>query len=266
MNQATLLPLANKKVMVTRPAHQASQLITLLETAGATIVCQPLIEIVALDNPAAAIEQVRALPDTDIAIFISQNAVNHGFNLIEHYAALPAQTKLATVGAGSARLLQQRSGRRVDITPVDQYNSEGLLAHPALQHVTDKRITIFRGVGGRNLLADSLRERGAKVDYAEVYQRQCPQIDIAALQAQWQTQPIDFICITSGEGLQNLINHISKQTTPAQLRADILNCQLIIVNKRLATLLAKNAFTKPPIITDNVSDKAIVNAIIKTLD
>lgn len=266
MNQTTLLPLSNKKIMVTRPAHQAGQLIALLEAKGATVVCQPLIEIVALNDPAAAIEQVQALSQTDIAIFISQNAVTHGVNLIEQYASLPPQLKLATVGAGSAKLLAQRSRRRVDIMPSEQYNSEGLLTQPALQELSNKRIIIFRGIGGRNLLAETLRERGANVSYAEVYQRQCPEIDLAKLQADWQTQAVNIICITSGEGLQNLIANISKKTATAQLRTDILNCQLIIVNKRLSALVEDNAFSKKPIISDNVSDKAIVDAIIKTLD
>lgn len=264
MSQNTPLPLSNKHIMVTRPAHQASQLIALLEQAGAKIHCQPLIEIVAINEPVAAIERVKALPHTDIAIFISQNAVSHGMNLIAQHGKLPPNVKLATVGLGSAALLEQLAARAVDIMPLDDYNSEGLLAHPALQNIRDKSITIFRGIGGRNLLAETLRERGAKVEYAEVYQRHCPEIDLQQLEALWQSHPIDAICITSGEGIENLVTNISKKTAPKQLRADILNTQLVIVNKRLEPLVHKYGFTKTPIITDNVSDTAIVDAIIKS--
>ena len=251
--------------MVTRPAHQASQLIALLEQAGAQTYCQPLIEIAALNNPTAAIERVKALPQTDIAIFISQNAVTHGMNLIALHGGLPSNVKLATVGLGSATLLEQLAHRAVDIMPLDNYNSEGLLSHPALQNITNKSITIFRGLGGRNVLADTLRERGAKVEYAEVYQRHCPDIDLQQLEVLWQTRPIDTICITSGEGIENLITNISKKAAPKQLSADILNTQLVIVNKRLEPLVAKYGFTKPAIITDNVSDTAIVDAIINNI-
>lgn len=263
MSQNTPLPLSNKHIMVTRPAHQASQLIALLEQAGAKIHCQPLIEIVAINKPVAAIERVKALPQTDIAIFISQNAVSHGMNLIAQHGGLPSTVKVATVGLGSATLLEQLANRAVDIMPLDDYNSEGLLAHPALQNITDKTITIFRGLGGRNLLAETLRERGAKVDYAQVYQRHCPDIDLQQLETLWQSHPIDTICITSGEGIENLVTNISKKAAPQQLRTDILNTQLVIVNKRLEPLVHKYGFTKPPIITDNVSDSAIVDAIIK---
>ncbi len=257
------LPLTNKHIMVTRPAHQASALIHLLEQTGARVYCQPLIEISAIDKPAAAIEQVKKLSNTNIAIFISQNAVTHGVRLIQQYGALPEQLKLATVGLGSATLLETLASRPVDIIPQNAYHSEGLLAHPALQNVDGQTITIFRGIGGRNLLAETLRERGAKVDYAEVYQRRCPQINLQQLAKMWQQQPIDAICITSAEGLDNLVANISKKTAPEQLRAAILNCRLVIVNQRIESQLQQHGFTQTPIITDNVSDKAIVDAIIK---
>ncbi|VAW91373.1 hypothetical protein MNBD_GAMMA23-1055, partial [hydrothermal vent metagenome] len=156
-------PLTNKHIMVTRPAHQASKLIHLLEQAGAQVYCQPLIEIIAIDKPITAIERVKKLNTTDIVIFISQNAVTHGMQLIQQQGTLPAQLKLATVGLGSASLLETLTNRPVDIIPQNAYNSESLLAHPALQNVDGKTITIFRGIGGRNLLAETLRERGAQV-------------------------------------------------------------------------------------------------------
>lgn len=266
MSQNKPLPLTNSHIMVTRPAHQADALINLLVANGAKIFCQPLIEIIPVTISKPSIEVLKSLPQTDIAIFISQNAVTHGVNLINQYGGLASNLKLATVGLGSAKLLEQLTNRSVDIMPQDNYNSEGLLAHPELQNVANKRITIFRGIGGRTLLADTLRERGAQVEYAEVYQRQLPQIDLDQLETIWQTQPIDTICITSGEGLENLVSNILKSTAPEQLRADILNTQLVIVNKRLESLVHKHGFTKPPIITDNVSDKAIVDAIIKNRD
>lgn len=263
MSQNTSLPLSNTHIMVTRPAHQASQLIQLLEAAGATILCQPLIEIVAIAEPLEAIQCVEDLAQTDIAIFISQNAVRHGMDLIQNYAALPDHVKLATVGLGSATLLEQLSSRAVNIMPVKNFNSEGLLAHPELQNVTDKTITIFRGMGGRNLLADTLRSRGAHVHYAEVYQRKQPRLDLQKLANAWQQRAVDYICITSGAGIENLASNITRDDAPPSLRANILNAQLVIVNKRLESLLQKNGFTKPAIITDNVSDNDIVDAIIK---
>ena len=277
MTDHSFLPLDNKRIMVTRPAHQAGHLLALLESAGASTFCQPLIDIVPLEtahyqneiNPDEikqnAIKLIKALPDTDIVIFISQNAIAHGLELISQNGQLPSSVKLATVGAGSAKLLEELTQRSVDITPAKQFNSEGLLEHPDLQHIQGKRITIFRGIGGRSLLADTLRQRGAKVEYAEVYQRQAPKIDLSELEKKWQQQPADAICITSGEGLQNLIDKLNEASTSSTFRSTICNSQLVIVNERLQKQISDFGFTKKPIITDNVSDKAIVDAIIRTL-
>ncbi len=256
-------PLANRHIMVTRPAHQASTLIQLLEQAGAQVYCQPLIAIQAIENPETAIAQVQKLEHTDIAIFISQNAVTHGIDLIQQYTRLPAKLQLATVGLGSAKLLEKRAGRAVEIMPQTSYNSEGLLAHPLLQNVAGKNISLFRGIGGRNLLANTLRERGANVEYVEVYQRNCPDIDLQQLEKSWQVNPIDTICITSAEGLENLVTVISEKTAAEQLRAAILDCKIVIVNQRIEPKLQHYGFTQTAIITDNVSDKAIVDAIIR---
>ncbi|MBN4080285.1 uroporphyrinogen-III synthase [Beggiatoa alba] len=266
MNQISHLPLANKHIMVTRPAHQASQLIRLLEQAGARIYCLPLIKIIAIVQPTAAIAQVKQLEQTDIAIFISQNAVIHGFQLIQQQGGLPSHIKLATVGQGSANLLEKTAQRPVEIVPQGSYNSEGLLAHPLLQNVSTQKITIFRGIGGRNLLADSLRKRGADVEYAEVYQRHQPIINLQQLAKDWHKHAIDYICITSGEGLENLVSKLSEKSTSKSLRTDILNCHLVIVNRRLESLVKKYKFSQPVIIADNVTDKAIVDAIIKQAD
>jgi len=59
---------------------------------------------------------------------------------------------------------------------------------------------IFRGEGGRELLADTLRQRGARVEYAECYRRIKPQADTTPL----QQQHFDAVIVTSSEGLQNL--------------------------------------------------------------
>ena len=75
---------------------------------------------------------------------------------------------------------------------------------PVMQADAGRKIDIFRGDGGRELLGDTLRARGAAVEYAACYQRALPQSDPAPLLAAWARGEIDAVTVTSSEGLANL--------------------------------------------------------------
>ncbi len=112
---------------------------------------------------------------------------------------LPVNLKIATVGQGSANALHDLGISQV-IVPQDQFDSEGLLALPELQNVAGWQVLIFRGDGGRELLGDTLRARGATVEYACCYQRSKSQLDVDALLA---SAP-DAISVTSSEAMGHL--------------------------------------------------------------
>ncbi len=59
------------------------------------------------------------------------------------------------------------------IAPQDGFDSEAVIALPefAADAVRGRKVLIFRGDGGRELLADTLRERGASVEYVTCYRR-----------------------------------------------------------------------------------------------
>src|SRR3990167_7545431 len=112
---------------------------------------------------------------------------------------LPPALKIATVGQGSAKALHELGIAEV-IAPAEHFDSEGLLALPELQNVAGWRVLILRGDGGRELLGDTLRARGATVEYAACYRRSKPQQDIAAL---IDAVP-DALTVTSSEALDHL--------------------------------------------------------------
>ncbi len=193
------LPLAGLKIVVTRPRAQALQLNRRIEQAGGIPLLYPLLDIAPAPNPAALDEQVARLGKFDLAVFISPNAVNYGMAAIRAAGAMPAGLKVAAVGQGSARALRQQ-GVSAIIAPQDRFDSEALLGLPELQQVRGWRVMIFRGNGGRELLGDSLRARGAEVEYAECYVRSKPPLDLAGLLA---ARP-DALTITSSEALAYL--------------------------------------------------------------
>jgi len=163
-------------VLVTRPAHQAGRLCALVEACGGHPVPFPALAILDPSDPTAARDRLRAANDFDLLLFVSANAVERAAPWLPR-ALRPA---LGAVGEGTARTLRA-AGLEATILPTTSADSEGLLALPALQAMRGKRVLIVRGEGGRPLLGDELRARGAEVHFAEVYRRALPEAVVAPL-------------------------------------------------------------------------------------
>ncbi len=244
-------------VMVTRPAHQAEPLCKLIEGAGGRPYRFPLLEIQPPEAPLHEIQsQLDQLTEFDIAIFISPNAVERGIKLIQERGNLPKQLQLATVGQGSARLMTRLLGRKPDFCAPPPFNSEALLTNTGMQNLSERNIIIFRGNGGREVLAETLRSRGAKVEYCEVYRRICPKFAPATLTQAWEHGKISVITITSGEGLRNLV-HLAGSVNQHWL----FQTPLVLINRRLATLARELGFKQQLLITNEASDSAMIDAI-----
>ncbi len=192
----------------------------------------PLLEIEAVRDDQSLREQISRLQQTHLAIFISPNAVRFGMAAIRASGALPASLKIATVGQGSARALHELGIDHV-IVPADRFDSEGLLALPELQNVAGRRVMIFRGDGGRELLGDTLTARGATVEYVTCYLRSKPELDTGALLA---AKP-DAITVTSSEAL----NHLLEMLDAAQLRS-VLAIPLFVPHERIASAAARQGW------------------------
>ena len=236
---ATDCDLTGIGVLVTRAIHQAGPLCDLIQAQGGTPQLLPALEISDPLDPTPIQTLLAQLDRFDIAIFISPNAVTHGLAQLPGHT-LPPDLKIGAVGAGTARALQY-AGVGTHIVPEDRFDSEALLATPALQQVTGRRIIIFRGEGGRPLLGDSLRQRGAEVVYAEVYRRVRPETDVSELLSRWSSD-VQIVTTTSNDILNNLSQMLGEegasrlQTTPVvvisermSIRAQELGCKQVIL-------------------------------------
>lgn len=195
------LPLAGRGILVTRPTEQSDNLAKKIRDAGGEAIIFPAMEIVPVRDEVLA-QRITQLPTYDAAIFISPNAVHHGLAAIDAPHEWPEQVRIYALGPGTARALRHHGLQKV-IVP-DGQDSEALLALPSLCAVNDQRIVIFRGVSGRALLAETLRARGATVDYAECYRRVRPDSDAGPIIARWSVGEIHAVTINSAETLHNL--------------------------------------------------------------
>ncbi|MDE2600197.1 MAG: uroporphyrinogen-III synthase [Rhodocyclaceae bacterium] len=202
------MSLRGRHVVVTRPAGQATHLAEALVAAGATPVLFPVLAIGPLDDNTALVERIIALDRYDFAVFVSPNAVAMGLHEVLTRRAWPAHLRVATVGHSSESALQAHdlAGQEKQVLcPQGRFDSEALLELPELQDVQGRRVVIFRGDGGRELLADTLRRRGAEVDYASCYTRRCPTHSPDGLLRLWEAGRLDAVTVTSSEGLHNLV-------------------------------------------------------------
>ena len=223
------LPLSGLRILVTRPRDQAAALAQALATAGGVPVLFPLLDIAPVADTSVLCEQISRLAQFDLAIFISPNAVQHGMAaILAGPGKLPAQ--VATVGQGSAKALRAAGVASV-IAPTGRADSEGLLALPELADVAGKRGMILRGDGGRELLGDTLKARGATVEYATCYRRgKSRQGGDELLRA----QP-DVITVTSSEALRHLRDMLAPDSPSGQARCySVLATPLFVPHPRIA--------------------------------
>jgi len=281
--------LASITVVNTRPEEQAKALTASLEKLGATVFENPVIEISDLTDTLNSNSVQKNLAQCDILIFVSANAVKYFFRLIAtQNIDLNKGSRLplwATVGKSTANVLAQQSlallGKTIsaDIFPQRGSDSESLLKHPEFSDCSGKKILIVRGLGGREFLAEQLRIRGADVDYLEVYQRRCPQCETAEksrkLLQRWQSQKIDFIIITSSEGLVNLLTILGgalyteaniEQLDHSQALYLLASSKILVVHEKIAAKARKLGFMQDIIVAEKANNEAIIEALLNNCE
>jgi uroporphyrinogen-III synthase len=242
-------------VVNTRPAHQAESLSQLISQDGGKPIEFPVIEISPPIQSEFLQTQLSTLNEANLAIFISANAVDAAVSLLGGAEHWPENVTIASVGRATSSKLKEY-GLAVELTAPKPFNSEALLATPELGNISDKKIKIFRGEGGRALLGDTLRSRGANVDYVECYRRLVPDSDTTVLTQCWDEERDPIIVVTSNEGLRNLTKMIA-----SEYQQNLLASPLVVVSERAVSLAGELGFEKKPELTTTVSNEAIVEAI-----
>jgi uroporphyrinogen-III synthase len=205
--------LAGRVILVTRPAGQGEHLADLLRAAGAEPFLFPTLAIEPVPPSAHAAVLLRHPGAFGWAVFVSVNAVVHGLPLILAAGAWPPRLRAAAVGASTAAALRARGVREV-LAPPAGGDSESLLALAPMQQVSGERVLVIRGAGGRELLADTLRARGAQVEYVECYRRVRPAADPEPLRIRLRLGELDAVTAASGESLVNLLDLAGAHSAP----------------------------------------------------
>ena len=282
-------PLAGLSIVITRPREQAANLAQRISQAGGQTILFPLLDISPVSDVQPLYALISRLHEFDLAIFISPNAVRYGMEAIiaagkltspgqpgpnnfvpsantsetnnhatknnvgvltAQNSMLPATLKVAAIGQSSVRALHNYGVTNI-IAPQDRFDSEALLALPELNQVSGWRTVIFRGNGGRELLGDTLKARGASVEYITCYQRTQSHQDASLL---FSANP-DAITVTSSEALDYLWNMLDN-TGQKQLAA----IPLFVPHARIAETAYKLGWN--PITLTDAGDDGMLSGLI----
>jgi uroporphyrinogen-III synthase len=170
--------------------------------------------------------------------------------------AWPGSLQPAAVGQGTVKALLAH-GVAGCIAPTERFDSETLLALPALakEAVAGKRVAIFRGDGGRELLADTLRQRGATVDCITCYRRSGPSDGVAPLLRAWRADQLDALTVSSSEGLRHLLELLDGEG-----RDFLQKTPLFVPHARIAESAAALGLSN--IILSGAADAGIMAALL----
>ena len=235
-------------VLLTRPDGSNESLAAKLNEKGFETLVQPVLQIESLAS--VQTEPVMNLDRYDFVIFISINAVHCGLpKLLEFWPQWPVSLRWLAVGKGTSDALAI-----YDILSdfPDQAGSEGLLALPVLSEVTDKKVLIVRGLGGRETLKTVLTRRGGMVDYLEVYER----VPVPGYQQTLANcdSVVSIAVATSVQSLVELVNALGVQ--------EVAKLGLVVPSARIRD--AANEFGLQNVyIAGSADDEALLSTILR---
>lgn len=263
INKVSEISLTGLQVLVTRPPSQATELIAALKGASAEPIAFPVMAIEAIEegDRSTAVQAIkRTVMDLDQyqhVIFISTNAVNCAFYWIEQYwPQMPVGIQYYAIGTATAKTLNNYGLESQAAT--GSMNSEALLALPSLQQLSGQKVVVFRGVGGREHLGDVMRQRGAQLEYSEVYRRKALKPPAGNLSQILKTHKQLLLSVSSGETLENLLQLAKTDSVEELLKTK----PLLLPGQRVATLARQQGFQQV-LIAENAGVAAFITELEK---
>jgi uroporphyrinogen-III synthase len=167
-------------LIVTRPQAQALPWVRDLRALGQPAQALPLIAIAPVLDPAPVQAAWHRLPAYNLLMFVSANAVLQFFAWRPAGCSWPSSLRAGATGPGTtAALIECGVPAAAVVQPAADavtLDSEALWAQLQHQEWAGRQVLVVRGEDGRDWLADTLRARGARLDFVAAYQRVLPSL------------------------------------------------------------------------------------------
>jgi uroporphyrinogen-III synthase len=198
------MPLAGRRILITRAPRQASELAHRLREFGATPIMVPTIEIGPPSSYATLDAALASLADFDLAAFTSANAVEAYQERAQFLSVLATPTRIAAVGPATARALQA-IGLHVDVMPAT-FTAEAL-AETLASQMRGCRVLLVLAEDAPTVLRNALAAAGADVTVAAAYRNRIPEASLAAVTSLFADAAAypDAVTFTSASTAANLV-------------------------------------------------------------
>jgi uroporphyrinogen III methyltransferase / synthase len=219
------LPLAGKRIVITRARSQARALAKAIEEFGGEVIEFPTIEIEPAANLSALDEAIKNLRRYDWLMFTSVNGVELFFERLD--GLNPGNHELrglgfAAIGPETASRLKA-AGVKKGLLPAT-FRAEGILDMLQPEAMRGQRVLIPRAAKAREVLPETLRRWGAHVDVIEAYRTVTPKTDTGKLTAALGRGQIDMITFTSSSTVANFAELFDGQSLPVILGETPIAC------------------------------------------
>jgi uroporphyrinogen III methyltransferase/synthase len=258
MPSDSLNVLKGKRILVTRARSQALSLAQRIESLGGEVVEFPTIEIKPPTSYGPLDEAVKQIANYDWLIFTSVNGVEqflHRFDKLGKNIADLAGIEVGAIGPETARRLTTAQIQPRLVPKV--YHAEGILEALIPENVLGKRVLIPRASKARDILPETLRQWGARVDVVEAYQTVLPEVDVSAVCRLLLDGAIDVITFTSSSTAINFAAMLRDQDLSRLLSKAVIACIGPITRKTVEDL-----GMRPAIVSEEFTIPGLVKAIV----
>ena len=250
--------LRGKRILVTRARSQALSLVQRIESLGGEVVEFPTIEIRPPESYGPLDQAINQIGSYDWLIFTSVNGVEQFLNRFEKLGKNIADLAGIEVGAIGPETAKRLTAAQIQPSLVPkQYQAEGILEALIPETVLGKRILIPRAAKARDILPETLRQWGARVDVVEAYQTVLPQVDVSALCKLLREGTIDMITFTSSSTATNFAAMLRDQDLPRLLSRAVIACIGPITRKTVEDL-----GMRPEIVSEEFTIPGLVSAMV----
>ena len=207
----SILPLAGRRIVVTRAPEQAGELARLLEENGAEVLLCPLVAFERPDDSSALDASLGRLGEFDWLLFTSQNAVRF-FEERRRELVVPLEwgrPRVAAVGPATAKAAREL-GYDVEYTAEEATGSG--LARGLGEKVAGSSVLLPRSDRARADLPETLRAAGARVTEVVAYRTVPPgQQGLEALE-KIQAGGVAAVALASPSAFERLAEQIGMET------------------------------------------------------